>query len=135
MKKKTPNSKRGQKRTKVVNDEEKSKRLNKETGSAVSSNDEIENLGSDSKNDNVSESFIKLEAPKETNINKSSTSTDDTSAQTTPSQSLNKSKHMDFAQKSADLKAHIAEETTKGTTDATTFNTIEPEVNTTELGG
>ncbi|TMW54441.1 hypothetical protein DOY81_000433 [Sarcophaga bullata] len=118
--------------TKEVIDEEETKQSNKQTESEVSSNVEIEDLGSDSESDSVSESFIKLEAPKEASLNKSDTSTASTSAQTTPPQSLNKSNVMDFAQLSADLKAHIAEEAAKGTGAATGTPVAKTDVNAAE---
>ncbi|XP_013097325.2 protein ref(2)P [Stomoxys calcitrans] len=88
---------------------------------------EISDVGSDSESDSVSESFIKLNAPTKENTpekatpatanNKSTTpSTPNTSQTSTPPQSLNKSNIMDFAQLSADLKAHIAQEQSRENT-------------------
>ncbi|XP_061402733.1 protein ref(2)P-like [Musca vetustissima] len=76
---------------------------------------DISDVGSDSESDSVSESFIKLNAPssKEASPEAASAaasipSAGPSSATTTPPQSsLNKSNVMDFAQISADLKAHI----------------------------
>ncbi|KAI8121475.1 ref(2)P-like [Lucilia cuprina] len=118
--------------------QQQAKDLNKQNESDVSSHVEIDDLGSDSENDSVSESFIKLDAPKETNAatTPSNSPSDKTpsaanSAQTTPPQSLDKSKVMDFAQLSADLKAHIAQEAAKESeTPKETENTTDSAVNT-----
>ncbi|XP_073823569.1 protein ref(2)P-like [Musca autumnalis] len=70
---------------------------------------DVSDLGSDSESDSVSESFIKLNAPsKEASPETKSAATAPSSSNAnTPPQSLNKSNVMDFAQISADLKAHI----------------------------
>ncbi|XP_005182444.1 protein ref(2)P [Musca domestica] len=76
---------------------------------------DVSDLGSDSESDSVSESFIKLNAPsKEASPETAAGATTDgpstsvnASTSTTPPKSLDKSKVMDFAQISADLKAHI----------------------------
>ncbi|KAM7351692.1 refractory to sigma P isoform 2-T2 [Cochliomyia hominivorax] len=88
--------------------------MEKQAESDVSCHIVIDDLGSDSENESLSESFIKLDAPKEGNTCTASTSKS-VSAQTTPPQSLDKSKPLNFAQLSADLKAHIAEETKEAT--------------------
>lgn len=91
-------------------EKEQTKENEKQPESDVSSHVEIDDLGSDSENESVSESFIKLDAPtKESNVASAATS-----KASTPPKSLDKSeKVMDFAQLSADLKAHIAEEEAK----------------------
>ncbi|XP_065357454.1 protein ref(2)P [Calliphora vicina] len=99
----------------------------KQPESDASSHVEIDDLGSDSENDSVSESFIKLDAPKEANIGTPSSyksTSAAASAQTTPPQSLDKSKVMDFAQLSADLKAHIAEEAANDSSSTTVETTV-----------
>lgn len=113
-----------EKSTEKTTEKQPENKETKQPESDVLSNVEIDDLGSDSENDSVSESFIKLDAPKEPNTNistPSSTSpavsaTPAASAQNTPPPSLNKSITMDFAQFSADLKAHIAEEAVKDST-------------------
>uniref|UniRef100_A0A1L8EEH7 Putative pb1 domain protein n=1 Tax=Haematobia irritans TaxID=7368 RepID=A0A1L8EEH7_HAEIR len=87
---------------------------------AVNSLLDISDLGSDSESDSVSESFIKLNAPSKENTPETAAdatpSTPNTSTASTPPKSLDKSNVMDFAQLSADLKAHIAQEEEKTNT-------------------
>lgn len=95
------------------------------TKKSVSNNSlvDIMDLGSDSESDNALEDFVKLNAPTKENTPEkavdislsasSSGASMSTSKGTTPPQSLNKSDVMDFAQLSADLKAHIAQELQK----------------------